>query len=310
LYTDGCELKGVKEDGLGRAGNLSEARSIARAADAVVLVLGLSAEIEGEQGDVGNSDAAGDKVDLDLTGLQHKMMEEIVALGKPTVLVLVAGSAMNVAWAHEHVGAIVDAWYPGQAAGTALAEVLFGDYSPAGRLPVTFPMSIEHVPDITDYDMRGRTYRYLEHKPLYPFGYGLSYTRFEYSGATLSRSKVEVGDEISVTATVTNTGDRRGDEVVQLYVKDVEASCVVPQHSLRGFKRLTLDAGASTQVSFRLTSHDLSLIDERGVRLLEPGKFVLSIGGSQPDERSAELLGSRPLTLEFEVVTETTELPY
>ncbi len=310
LYTDGCQLTGLKEDGLGRSGNLSEARSVAQAADAVVLVLGLSAEIEGEQGDVGNSEAAGDKVDLNLTGLQQKMLEEIVALGKPTVLVLVAGSAMNVVWANDHVGAIVDAWYPGEAAGTALAEVLFGDYSPAGRLPVTFPMSVDDVPDITDYNMKGRTYRYLDKKPLYPFGYGLSYTRFEYSDVEASRSQLTADDELLVTAKLTNVGERTGDEVVQLYVKDVEASCVVPHHSLRGFQRVTLAAGASTVVSFKLSARDLSLIDERGVRVLEPGRFVISVGGSQPDERSAELLGRRPVAIDVEVVGAVTELPY
>ena len=176
-YTDGCKLQGTKTDGLGRAGNLSEAVSVASRADVVVLCLGLSADIEGEQGDASNSEAAGDKIDLQLPGLQQRLMEMIVALGKPTVLVVLAGSALDLTWAQEHVPAIVYAWYPGGEGGAALADVLFGDVSPAGRLPITFPRSMDDIPDFGSYAMKGRTYRYAEKTPLYPFGYGLSYTQ-------------------------------------------------------------------------------------------------------------------------------------
>ena len=188
-YAQGCKRQGTKTDGLGRAGNLSEAVSIAQRADAVVLCLGLSADIEGEQGDAGNSEAAGDKLDLRLTGLQQPLLEAIVALGKPTVLVVLAGSAMDLRWAHDNVGAIVQAWYPGEEGGTALAEVLFGDVSPAGRLPITVPRTIDDVPPFASYAMAGRTYRYLDpaKPPLYPFGYGLSYTRFAYRDIAASR---------------------------------------------------------------------------------------------------------------------------
>ncbi|HLV67694.1 MAG TPA: glycoside hydrolase family 3 C-terminal domain-containing protein [Polyangiaceae bacterium] len=309
-YTDGCKLQGTNTDGLKRAGNLSEARSMAERADAVVLCLGLNAEIEGEQGDAGNSEAAGDKVDLSLTGLQQRLLEEIVALGKPTVLVLIAGSAIDLSWAHEHVDAILDAWYPGEEGGTAIAEVLFGDVSPGGRLPITFPRSVADVPEFTDYGMKGRTYRYLEKEPLYPFGYGLSYTRFEYRDIQLSSARIGPGDEVEVSAIVKNVGERAGDEVVQLYVKDLEASCVVPHHDLRGFERLRLEPGEERRVSFRLTPRDLSLIDDAGRRVLEPGRFRLTLGGSQPDARSVELTGSAPLAIELEVVGERTELPY
>jgi len=309
-YTDGCKLQGTNTDGLKRAGNLSEARSMAERADAVVLCLGLNAEIEGEQGDAGNSEAAGDKVDLSLTGLQQRLLEEIVALGKPTVLVLIAGSALDLSWAHEHVDAILDAWYPGEEGGTAIAEVLFGDVSPGGRLPITFPRSVADVPEFTDYGMKGRTYRYLEKEPLYPFGYGLSYTRFEYRDIQLSSARIGPGDEVEVSAIVKNVGERAGDEVVQLYVKDLEASCVVPHHDLRGFERLRLEPGEERRVSFRLTPRDLSLIDDAGRRVLEPGRFRLTLGGSQPDARSVELTGSAPLAIELEVVGERTELPY
>jgi beta-glucosidase len=306
----GCQRLGNKTDGLGRAGNISEAVSVATRAELVVLCLGLSADIEGEQGDASNSDAAGDKTDLALTGLQQTLLESIVALGKPTVLVVLAGSPLDLAWAHDHVGAVVQAWYPGAEGGAALADVLFGDVSPAGRLPITFPRSAADLPPITDYAMKGRTYRYLETPPLYPFGYGLSYTRFAYSDLALSGDRIGAGDPIIVRATVTNVGGRAGDEVAQLYLKDCEASCAVPHWSLRGFRRLTLSPGQSAPLEFTLTSRDLALIDERGRRVLEPGRFLLSLGGSQPDDRSAELTGSRPLIVTLEVVGDRLELPY
>ena len=228
LYTDGCKLQGTKTDGLGRAGNLSEAVSVAARADVVVLCLGLSADIEGEQGDAGNSEAAGDKIDLKLPGLQQRLMEMIVALGKPTVLCVLAGSALDLTWAQDHVPAIVYAWYPGGEGGSALADVLFGDVSPAGRLPITFPRSMDDVPYFGSYAMKGRTYRYAEKTPLYPFGYGLSYTTFAYSEVVVSSASVRAGDTVTVSATVKNVGKVPSDEVVQLYVKDLEASCVVP----------------------------------------------------------------------------------
>jgi beta-glucosidase len=309
-YTDGCKHTGTQTDGLNRAGNLSEALSMAKRADAVVLCLGLSAEIEGEQGDASNSEAAGDKVDLHLTGLQNELLERIVALGKPTVLVVLAGSAIDLNWAHEHVNAILDAWYPGEEGGTAIADVLFGNVSPAGRLPITFPRSIADVPPMADYSMKGRTYRYLEHEPLYPFGYGLSYTQFEYTDLRLSQFSIAAGDPITVTANVRNIGDRAGDEVVQLYVTDLEASCRVPSRELRGFQRMHLNPGQSRSLSITLTAKDFSLINENGERVLEPGRFRVTLGGSQPDARSVTLMQRAPLAIEFEVTGAAVTLPY
>ena len=311
-YTDGCKHLGMKTDGVGRHGNLSEARSIAERADVVVLCLGLNADIEGEQGDAGNSEAAGDKVDLRLTGLQNALLETVVAAGKPTVLVVVSGSPLDLTWAHDHVGvgAIVQSFYPGEQGGAAIADVLFGDYSPAGRLPVTFPRSVDDLPPIADYRMKGRTYRYLEREPLYPFGYGLSYTTFRYSDVVVSKASVASGESVRVSAVVENTGSRAGDEVVQLYVEDVESSCVVPRRELRGFERVALEAGQSRRVVFTLSPRDLSLIDDGGRRVLEPGRFRVSIGGSQPDARSAALTGTRPLIAEFDVVGDRLALEY
>jgi beta-glucosidase len=309
-YTDGCKHQGMHTDGLSRAGNFSEARSMAERADAVVLCLGLSADIEGEQGDASNSEAAGDKLDLHLTGLQNRLLEEIVALGKPTVVVLLAGSAIDLNWAQDHANAIMDAWYPGEEGGTAIADVLFGKVSPGGRLPITFPRSIAHVPPITDYSMKGRTYRYLEHEPLYPFGYGLSYTRFEYSDLKVSAPRIAAGEPLNVTVTVRNAGSRASDEVVQLYVTDLEASCRVPQRDLRGFTRIHLKPGEVRSVNFALTPKDLSLINEAGERVLEPGAFRITVGGSQPDTRSVALMGQAPLGTQVEVVGSTLKLAY
>jgi beta-glucosidase len=310
-YAEGCKLLGTKEQGLGSAGILSEAVSMAERSDAVVLCLGLSADIEGEEGDASNSEAAGDRTGLALPGLQQKLMEQVVAVGKPTVLILLNGSPLAIGWAHEHLGAILQAWYPGEEGGTAIADVLFGRYSPAGRLPITFPRAIEDVPEFTDYRMKGRTYRYLEREPLYPFGYGLSYAKFEYRAARLSNRRIRPGDSVEVSAEVGNVSAREGDEVVQLYVEDLEASCVVPVRELRGFERVTLEPGEWRPVNFTLRPRDLSLIDDNGKRVLEPGRFRLTIGGSQPDSRSIELSGGRaPLELELEVEGEPTFLPY
>ena len=310
LYTDGCRLLGTKTDGLSRAGNLSEAVSVASRADVVVLCLGLSADIEGEQGDAGNSEAAGDKIDLNFTGLQQTLLEMLNALGKPVILVVIAGSPINLSWAHDHVAAIVDAWYPGEEGGTAIAEVLFGDYNPGGRLPITFPKQIADVPEFTNYSMKGRTYRYLEKEPLYPFGYGLSYTTFAHSELRLSKTRLPAGETLEVSALVSNTGQRRGDEVVELYLKDLESSVIVPEHSLRGFSRVSLEPGESRRVSFKLGAHELSLIDDGGRRVLEPGRFRVTLGASQPDARSVALMGRAPLAAEFEVLGERVELPY
>jgi beta-glucosidase len=307
-YTDGCKLLGTATDGLGRSGNLSEALAMAERADAVVLCLGLSAEIEGEQGDASNSEAAGDKVDLRLTGLQPVLLEQIVALGKPTVLVVLAGSALDLSWAHDHVGAIVQAWYPGEEGGSALADILFGDASPGGRLPITFPRSVADLPDIKNYSMQGRTYRYLDKSPLYPFGYGLSYTRFVYRNLAASQVRVPAGQPLHIFATVENVGDRAGDEVVQLYLKDLEASCSVPHHDLRGYQRVHLAPGQSRMISFELYPRDMALVDDRGRRVLEPGRFRAYVGGSQPDQRSRELTGESPLGFEFEVIGEAIEI--
>ena len=306
----GCDACSTKTEGCAPVARIEEALTVARQADAVVLVLGLTPAIEGEQGDAGNSQAGGDKLDLKLPGFQQQLMEAVTAVGKPVVLVLLSGSALGVGWAQDNVNAIVQAWYPGAEGGTALADVLFGDYSPAGRLPVTFYTSIEQLPDFEDYAMAGRTYRYLKEKSLYPFGYGLSYTKFAYSDLSITATSIRADETITVGATVTNAGDVDSDEVVQLYVRALEASVRVPNHELRGFKRMHLKAGQSEPIAFELAARDFSLIDDDGQRVLEPGRFEIFLGGSQPDPRSVELLGVAPLCGEIVVAGQRVIMPY
>ena len=219
------------------------------------------------------------------------MIEALHATGKPVVLVLMTGSALAVTWAQEHLPAIVLAWYPGQQGGNALADVLFGDDSPAGRLPVTFYRSIDQLPPFTDYGMEGKTYRYFRGEPLYPFGHGLSYTRFEYSGLRLSRARLADRDRLEVSLDVKNAGRRDGDEVVQLYVRDpapVSASKrTPPTRSLRGFERLRLKRGEQRRVSFALVpADDFASYDEgRKAFTVTPGDVEIELGASSRDIR-------------------------
>jgi beta-glucosidase len=259
-----------------------EAVEAARKADAVIVVLGLSPRLEGEEMEVPvEGFAGGDRITLDLPRLQEDLLQKIQAAGKPVVLVLLNGSALAVNWAADNVPAVVEAWYPGQAAGTALADVLFGDANPSGRLPVTFYKAAADLPPFTEYRMVGQTYRYFKGEPLYPFGYGLSYTTFEYSNLKLPES-VEAGADLAVTVDVKNAGFRVGDEVVQLYVSDLEALVPVPIRSLQGYQRIHLQPGERRTVRFTVTPRQLSLIDKDGARVVEPGVFEIAVGGKQP----------------------------
>ncbi len=265
-----------------------EALNAARAADAVVFVGGLTAEVEGEEMKVSYPGfAGGDRTDIELPAVQKKMLEALHATGKPVVLVLTTGSALGVRWAQEKLPAIVLAWYPGQQGGNAVADVLFGDTNPAGRLPVTFYESVAQLPPFADYAMEGRTYRYFRGEALYPFGHGLSYTRFEYSGLQLSRTRLGAADRLEVSLDVKNTGPRDGDEVVQLYARDVETKRPAPIRELRGFERVGLKAGEQRKVRFTLVpGRDLARWDEaRRAFAVEPGEFEIEVGASSRDLR-------------------------
>jgi beta-glucosidase len=273
-----------------------EAVDAARSADAVVLVLGLSPRLEGEEMKVPvEGFQGGDRVSLDIPRVQQQLLERITALGKPTVLVLMNGSAVSVNWARDRVPAIVEAWYPGQAGGTALADVLFGDYNPAGRLPVTFYKSADQLPPFTDYNMQGRTYRYFLGEPLFPFGFGLSYTTFAYHNLHLPTG-ANAGDDVKVAVEVENTGKVAGEEVVQLYVAHAvlppvssASSHAPPTRSLAGFERIALRPGERTTVQFALAPRQFSTVSVDGRRTAEPGAYQISVGGGQAGATAATL---------------------
>jgi beta-glucosidase len=265
----------------------AEALDAARKADAVVLLLGLTPRLEGEEMPVAVPGfRGGDRTAIELPAPQQRLLERVVGVGKPTVLVLLSGSAVAVEWAQQHVPAIVAAWYPGQAGGTAIADVLFGDYNPAGRLPVTFYRSTSDLPAFAEYAMKGRTYRYFEGQALYAFGHGLSYTTFRYDRVRTSAPTLEAGGTITVSVDLTNTGKRSGDEVVQLYVEHVESKVPRPRLELRGYRRVSLKPGETRTVSLPLRADDLAYWDTAADRwVVEPGRVRLRIGASSADLR-------------------------
>lgn len=278
---------------------MERAVETARSADAVVLVLGLNERLEGEEMKVeAEGFDGGDRTSLDLPSGQRELMRTIVATGKPVVLVLINGSALSVNWAADNVPAILTAGYPGQEGGNAIADVLFGDYNPAGRLPVTYYKSVDQLPSFENYDMQGRTYRYFSQEPLYPFGYGLSYSKFSYSNLQLPQ-KIMMNEPVQVSVDVTNTGDFDGDEVVQLYLKDEVASTPRPVRQLEGFERVHLKKGETKTIQFTLEPRQLSMINKNNKRVVEPGWFVVSVGGEQPgfsertDVPTTETVGGR-----------------
>jgi beta-glucosidase len=261
-----------------------EALEVARKASVVIAVMGLTPRLEGEEMPVQvDGFHGGDRTSIDLPRSQMRLLRQLHALGKPMVLVLLNGSALAVNWAAEHVPAIVEAWYPGQAGGEALGDILFGDYNPGGRLPVTFYRSADDLPPFEDYAMEGRTYRYFRGEPLYPFGYGLSYTTFAFHDLHLDRLEVPVGEQITIGVRVTNTGSRRGDQVVQLYVRHPDASVPRPIQELKGFKRISLDPGQCKKVSFTLHSHQLGFHDRSLRYAVQPGPVEVLVGSSAAD---------------------------
>jgi beta-glucosidase len=259
----------------------AEALKIARESDVIILCMGLSPFLEGEEMKVKvEGFAGGDRVEIKIPQVQTDLMKEIMKLNKPTVLVLLNGSAVAVNWEAENIPAILEAWYPGQAGGTAIADVLFGDYNPSGRLPVTFYKSVDQLPPFSDYDMKGRTYRYFSGEPLYEFGYGLSYTTFAYSGFDVP-VEIAAGSLTTLTVDVTNTGTRDGEEVVQLYVSypDIAGS---PLRSLQGYERIFLKAGETRKVTFNVNSKHLAIYHPVHKMAVPQGRVVFSAGGRQP----------------------------
>ena len=264
----------------------------AQNADVVLAVVGITSELEGEEMNVNEPGfKGGDRTSLDLPEPEEKLLEALSATGKPLVVVLTNGSALGVNWANAHANAILDAWYPGEEGGTAVAQTLSGRNNPAGRLPVTFYKDVSQLPPFEDYSMKGRTYRYFAGTPLYPFGYGLSYTKFSYSKLTFPSAAVEAGKPVVVEATVTNTGTRVGDEVAQLYL-EFPAVPGAPLRALRGFERVHLEPGASQKVHFELKPRDMSMVTEAGAPIVAEGAYTVSVGGGQPDTGAPAVAGS------------------
>ncbi len=289
------------------AGSVEEAVA---GSEAVILCLGLSPQVEGEEMDVDiEGFLGGDRTSLGLPSTQEKLLEKVASFGKPVAVVLLNGSALAVNRADRLAGAILEAWYPGEEGGTAVAEALFGDYNPGGRLPVTFYKSAEQLPPFEDYNMEGRTYRYFRGSPLYPFGHGLSYTGFAYNNLEIEPRTVEPGQPVAVSVEVRNAGLRSGDEVVQLYLTDLEADVPVPTRSLQGFTRVHLGPGETRRVSFTLTARQMSLIDESGARVVEPGEFEVTLGGKQPGfSGTADAATTQTVSGKFTVEGEVTEV--
>ncbi len=275
----------------------TRALEAAEKAEVTIAVMGLSPSLEGEEMPVElEGFAGGDRSDIRLPSPQEELLRQVCALGKPVVLVLLNGSALAVNWAAENVPAILEAWYPGQAGGEALADVLFGDYNPGGRLPVTFYRSVADLPPFEDYQMEGRTYRYFRGEPLFPFGHGLSYTTFQFGNLQIDRPEVEAGGRVTICAEVTNTGERSGDEVVQLYLHQRAAAIPRPIKELKGFVRVTLQPGERRTVTFTLYANQLGVYDEAMTYALQPGIVDVMVGSSSRD---------LPLSGTFEIVGQT-----
>jgi beta-glucosidase len=269
-----------------------EAVDIAKKSDAVVMFMGLTARMEGEEMDITiDGFTAGDRTRIDLPDTQQELIKAIHALGKPVVVVLLNGSALAVNWESKNIPAILEAWYPGQAAGQAIADVLFGDYNPGGRLPVTFYKSTNDLPSFKEYNLVGQTYRYFKGEPLYPFGHGLSYTTFEYSDLKLNETQ-KTGDSVKLSFALKNSGQLKGDEVVQVYVRRINASAKAPLLSLVEFKRVTLAPGEIKQFAFSLAPGSFSNIGKDGKSLIEAGRYEIAVGGGQPDAKQQKGLSS------------------
>ena len=272
-----------------------QAVQVARQADAVVAFVGLSPHLEGEEMPlhIPGFDG-GDRTNLQLPDVQKELLQALAATGKPLVVVLLNGSALAVNWAQEHAAAILDAWYPGESGGTAIAETLAGTNNPAGRLPVTFYKSVSQLPPFTAYSMQNRTYRYFRGEPLYGFGYGLSYSKFAFSNLHLSTSTVEAGQAITVEADIKNTSPIAGDEVAELYI-EYAGKPDSPLRALKGFKRIHLTAGATGRVSFTLDPRQLSMVTESGERMVLPGSYTVFVGSSQP------VNGAKGVSAQFQI---------
>jgi len=269
---------------------------MAAAADLTIAAMGLSPLMEGEEGEALLVTDGGDRTEIELPRAQVEYLRRLSIAGARVVLVLFGGSPVALGEVEDMVEAIVQVWYPGQEGGRAVADVLFGKAAPSGKLPITFPKATSQLPPFEDYRMTERTYRYATWEPLYPFGFGLSYTRFGYGDLKLAQSTLPAGAELKFSVSLSNTGASAGEEVVQVYLSDLEASCVVPLQHLVAFQRVELAAGASQTLEFCLGAEALMLVDDDGNSKLEAGSFRLTVGGCAPGARGLALGAPQPVS--------------
>ena len=265
--------------------------SLAGSSDVTIAVMGISALIEGEEGAAISSDANGDRNTMSLPKNQIEYLRKLrkSAGDKPIVLVIKSGSAIELTEISKYVDAIIYAWYLGEQGGNAIADIIFGDVNPSGKLPITIPESLSHLPDYIDYNMDNRTYKFTNHKPMYPFGFGLSYSSFDYSDLSLKKNKINIGDSIELNFEVFNNSNIPGEEVVQVYINDMEASFRTPNSSLIFFKRIHLNSGEKKKINLLIDDNTMGSYNEKGVKEIEPGNFKIFVGGSSPGVRSKEL---------------------
>lgn len=294
-YTSGALLKHPREI------KKTWAPMMAQSADFAIVCAGLSSFLEGEEGESLLSPQNGDREGISLPQSQIDYIKELSIHGARIVLVLTGGSPIALGEVEDMVDAILFVWYPGMEGGRAVADVLFGDVSPTGKLPITFPKSLDQLPAFDDYSMNGRTYRYMTEEPLYPFGFGLSYTQFEYSDLQLNKTTLALGDSLNLNLTLTNCGDSDSAEVAQYYLSDLHASAMVPLHHLIGFERVTLKAGESKMLRFTITPEMMSFFNDDGMLTLEPGEFRLEVGGCSPSKHGQDLGAPAPVSAVFKI---------
>ena len=306
LYSLGCHLFKDRVEHLGeKQDRIAEATIVAKHSDVVVLCLGLDESLEGEEGDTGNSYASGDKEDLLLPKVQRELLEAVIQTGKPVIVCNMTGSAIDLSYAQEHAAAVLQLWYPGAGGGKAAAGILFGKKSPSGKLPVTFYRDLDGMPEFEDYSMKGRTYRYLEKDPLYPFGYGLTYSDIKVESASVTSNLSEIKEQILsdgafiVEATLKNVGSVDASEVLQIYIKDLQSKNAVINHNLCGFKKVFLKSGETKKIELAIPVSALTIVDEEGKKYRESNQFCLYFGTSQPDNRSVELTQKECISLKL-----------
>lgn len=301
LYSEGCHLYKDRVEGLAwEDDRISEAVTVANHSDVTIVVVGLDESLEGEELDQSNGVGSGDKADLLLPKPQRRLLQAVADTGKPFVVILMAGSSIDLSFAEERADAVLQAWYPGARGGKAIADLLFGNCSPSGKLPITFYQNTDHMPEFTDYSMKGRTYRYMEDEALYPFGYGLTYGKAEVTEAALKNVPTKESD-IEIAVTVTNKGSVDIEEVIQLYIKDMDSPLAVRNYSLCGFKRISLKAGETRTIDMTVNNRAMMVVDEEGERSVEGKNFTLYAGISQPDDVSMRLTGTAPAVIKFAI---------